>query len=70
MLKVEKDTENIFEQKELLKQNILLAKNPLGVGGLTQGKKKEKRKRKREKERKIIVIRRILQIKNVYLVAK
>ena len=44
MLKVEKDTENIFEQKELLKQNILLAKNPLGVEGLTQGKKKEKRK--------------------------
>ena len=70
MLKVEKDTENIFEQKELLKQNILLAKNPLGVGGLTQGKKKEKRKRKREKERKIIVIRRILQIQNVSLVAK
>ena len=51
MLKVEKDKENILS-KELLKQNLLLAENPLG-GCLTQGKiKKREKKRKREKEEK------------------
>ena len=48
-----------------------MQKTPSGGASPKQKKKeKEKRKRKREKERKIIVIRRILQIKNVYLVAK
>ena len=64
----------IFWAKELLKQSLLLAENPLRRGLTQERKKKKKRERekrekgkqKREKERKIIGIRRILQIKKCF----
>ena len=50
--KAEKDKEIFLKKIKLLKQNLLLAENPLG-GCLTQGKiKKREKKRKREKEEK------------------
>ena len=56
--------------KELLKQSLLLAENPLRWASPKQKKKKREREKKRKKKRKIIVIKRILRIKNVSLMAK
>ena len=56
----------IFWAKELLKQSLLLAGNPLR-GASPKGRKKREKKKK---EIKIIIIKRILQIKTVSLMAK
>ena len=50
--KAEKDKEIFFKKIKLLKQNLLLAENPLRRGSPKQKKKKREREIKKKKERK------------------